>query len=284
MKTTVYADVLLVRCSLMVFAAYSAVALVWGEKYRLHRLAFGSFAVSLISTAAVLFARRFINFPCVLCLIMLGTYFCFGSLGFKRNIYISFTALAGAFAVGGARTALENTGIKAGLFVTAALLFACLGVFLKKIRSAVVKKQQLCRLTVCRGEKSAELCALVDSGNELRGAHSESVIVAERQAVSCLFEGAETEIRLLPCKSAGGEGALIGVLCDYALVNGKKCEGVIVAAVDMRLGGAYNALIGTELSKTGDGSLSCVGGSVTRKQSHTSKKQDGEPSPVLGGR
>lgn len=247
MKTAIYADALLADCSLMVFTAYSAAALVWGEKYWLRRLFLGSLAVSLISTAAVLFARRLVNLPCIFGIIMLGTYFCFGRLGIKRNISMSFTAMAAAFVVGGAKTALDNTGIKAGLFVTAALLFAALWVFVKKIGSAVVKKQQLCRLTVCRGEKSVELCALVDSGNELRGARSESVIVAERQAAGCLFEGAETEIRLLPCKSAGGEGALIGVLCDYALINGKKREGVIVAVVDVSLGEAYNALIGTEL-------------------------------------
>lgn len=247
MKPVVYADVLLLQCFFMVFTAYVAAALIWGRECSLCRIGLSSFAVSLLSSAMVLFAPRLVNPPCVAGVVMLGTYFSFGRLGFKQNLGLSLTALVAAFAVSGARVALNNIGIGSGLFVTAALLFACLLGFVKKIRSAVVKKQQFCRVTVCKGAKSVELYALVDSGNELRGAHSESVIVAERQAAGCLFDGAETDLRLLPCKSAGGEGALVGVLCDYALVNGKRYEGIITAVVDISLGEGYNALVGAGL-------------------------------------
>jgi hypothetical protein len=46
----------------------------------------------------------------------------------------------------------------------------------------------------------------------------------------------------------GNNGVLVGVRCDYVLVNGVKRDGVIVAAVDSLGGAAYNALIAPELN------------------------------------
>jgi hypothetical protein len=75
----------------------------------------------------------------------------------------------------------------------------------------------------------------------------ESVIVARRKAVQTLFEGADTDLRLLPFSTVGNSGVLLGVRCDYALVNGVKKSGVIVAASDSVGGAAYNALVAPEL-------------------------------------
>jgi hypothetical protein len=130
-----------------------------------------------------------------------------------------------------------------------AVIYGFLLVMLKKIKSAVVKRQHLYRLTVYRDGVGLRLTALADTGNELRGSNGESVIIAERSAVKRLYENAEDRLRLLPFKSVGkADGVLIGVLCDYAVLDGVTREAVIVAAVDARLGnGVYNALINPEL-------------------------------------
>lgn len=252
MEVKIYADVLFAISSLMVFTAYGATALLCGIKASVIRVTFGSFVISLISTVLTLYFRRFVNPACIFALAMLGTYLCLNVTDIKRNIKYSLLSLLCGALIGGVKIALSETGLindtAAGLVLTAAVLYAGFFTVLKKVRAVTVKKQRLCRLTVCRGDIKAELTALVDTGNELRGSNHESVIIAERQAAGCLFEEADTALRLLPYKSIGsGDGVLVGVLCDYALIDGVKTEKVIVAAVDGTIGGgAYNALINPE--------------------------------------
>lgn len=248
----IYADVLFAICSLMVFTAYGAAALICGIGVRIKRLVFGSFAVSLISTLLVLYLRHFVNPVSIFVLVMLGTYLCLGVTAVGKNIICSLTCLICAVFIGGARTAAGNIGINdntiLGIVFTTALLYIGFFAVIKKVRAVTVNKQKFCRLTVCKGDKKAELTALVDTGNELKGSDLESVIIAERQAVETLFENAQTDLRLLPFKSVGSSGVLFGVLCDHVLIDGVKKENVIVAAVDVSLGtGAYNALIDPEV-------------------------------------
>jgi hypothetical protein len=247
MENVVYADAVLAVTGLMLFAAYGLTALVFGIRVKLIRLILGSFAVSLISTVAMLFFTDLVNPVSILVLVMLGTYLCLGVARLKDSLIYSLTSLAFAALVAGAKSAVANMGLigntAAGVIATAVMVYTAFLICLKRIRAATVKKQRLYRITVCKGDLSVRLTALADTGNELRGPNSESVIIADRQAVSCLFATAEAELRLLPYKSIGkDDGVLVGVLCDYALVNAVKTERVIVAAVDGLDNGIYNAL------------------------------------------
>lgn len=256
MEVTIYADVLFAVCFLMVFTAYGAAALICGIRTGIKRLVAGSAAVSLLSSLSVLCLRSFINPVSIFALVMLGTYLClgqgFGGTEIKSNLVCSFVALICGVLAGGLRTALKNTGIcdsaVSGGVITAAILYICFFAVMRRLRAVTVKKQRFCRLTVCRGSRSAELTALVDTGNELGAESFKSVIIAERRAVEPLFEGADTALRLLPYKSVGREGVLFGILCDYAVIDGVKKYDVIVAAADTRLGGGmYNALVSPEV-------------------------------------
>ncbi len=255
MEIKIYADVLFAICSLMVFTAYGAVALVSNISTSLKRVAFGSFVISLLSTVIVLWCRAFINPVSILLIAMLGTYLCFnlGITAIKQNIVYSFAALACGTLMGGVKAAMANIGLINnglwGIVLTMVILYVCFFAVLKKIRAVTVKKQQLYPISVYRDNIRVDLVALVDTGNELKGQCLESVIIAERQRVSCLFEGAEASLRLLPFKTIDkGDGVLIGVLCDYVLIKGVKKSSVIVAAVDTVMGnGVYNALINPEM-------------------------------------
>jgi hypothetical protein len=251
MENVVYADVVLLVTGLMLFASYGLTALVFGIGVRLRRLIFGSFAVSIISTVAMLFFTRFVNPVSTLVLVMLGTYLCLGVAHPKDNLIYSLTSFAFAALIAGVKSAVANMGLigntTAGILLTSVVVCTAFLGCLKRIRAATVKKQQLYRITVCKGGLSVELTALADTGNELRGPNSESVIIADRQAVGCLFETAQTQLRLLPYKSIGKtDGVLVGVLCDYAFINGVKMDSVIVAGVDGFGNGVYNALVNPE--------------------------------------
>ncbi len=251
MTVKIYADVLFLLCSLTVFTAYGGVCLMLNRSISLKRLISGSFVISLLSVIIVLYFKQWINPVSVFLLTVLGTYLCLDIKALKLNIFCSLAALACGTLIGGVRLALFNLGIFDngvwGMILTLALLYLGFFAVLKRIRAVTVKKQQLYAVTVYKGNKRVDLIALADTGNELRGQDSERVIIAERQAVSCLYEGAEVALRLLPYKTVGkGEGVLIGVVCDYILLNGKRYNKVIVAAVDARLGAYYNALINPE--------------------------------------
>jgi stage II sporulation protein GA (sporulation sigma-E factor processing peptidase) len=255
MKTEVYADILFAVTGLMLFTVYGSTALTFGIRVRLTRLIFGSSVTSLISTAAMLLLRDIINPVSILVLVMLGTYLCLGTVNPKDNIIYSLTALAYAALIAGVKTAIANIGLPGnntvGVILTGGMLYAASFVCLKRIKSAIVKKQQLCRITVCKGSKSVQLTALVDTGNELTGPDSESVIIAERSAVSCLFDQAqaETDLRLIPYTSIGkSNGVLMGVLCDCILINDIRRERVIVAASDSLCSSKYNALISPSIT------------------------------------
>ena len=249
MVVKIYADVLFAISSLMVFTAYGAVALIYNLHVRVLRIILGSCVISFFSTVIVLYFGNTVNPVSVFALAMLGTYLCLNVTALKRNIACSFSALAFGALIGGVKTAAAQLSLQGdtalGIILTTALLYIGFFAVIKRVRAVTVKKQQFCRLTVCKGESKAELIALVDTGNELKGHELESVIIAERQAVDCLFKEANTSLRLLPFKSIGrADGVLIGVMCDYVLIDGVRKNGVIVAAVDTALGdGMYNALI-----------------------------------------
>lgn len=252
MEVKIYADILFAVSFAALFASYGMTALLCGIRVKTVRILLGSFAVALISTVLVLCVSGGVNPAVIIALAMLGTYLCLGVRSIKRNISCSLLSLLCAALIGGAKAALSRTGLldntAAGVVLTAALVYAAALLVKKRLAAGVIKKQRLCRLTVCRDGRKAELCALADTGNELKGKNLESVIIAERQAVSCLFElkNADTSIRLLPYKSIGGSGVLIGIVCDYAVIDGVKKENVIVAPIDKCFGGSYNALINPE--------------------------------------
>lgn len=244
MELKIYADVLFAVTALMMFAAYGAAAVLVGYRTGIGRLLAGAALVGLISTAAVLCLGSRLAVLSVIPLGMLGTYLCLGRMSLRKNLLCTALALLFAALTGGVRTALGNIGLSGSTNFTAAVLYVLLRLCVRHISARTVKKQHIYRLTVCKGGVSIELNALADTGNELKGADGESVIIADKNAVRCLFEAADTDIRLIPCVTVGGEGTLIGVRCDSLAVNGVTKQGVIVAAAKGRLGnGVYNALI-----------------------------------------
>lgn len=239
----VYADIMVLTSTAMVFAAYGTAALIHDIPVRVIRLLIVSLALSIVSTAITLFLNFAANPVTLLILLISGTRLCFGKTPVRKNLIYSLTALACAIFAGGVRLAASSLP----WVLPVALLYIALFAVIKHIRAVAVKHQKLCHITVYRGSRSAELTALTDTGNEL-SCKGERVIIAEKKSVADLFEDPGKDLRLIPYKSIGNEGILLGIKCDYALIDNVKKDTVIVAAVDMPLGsGVYNALINPEM-------------------------------------
>ncbi len=241
--TVVYADIMVLTSTVMLFAAYGTAALIHGIPAKVTRILIVSLILSIVSTIIILFFRFASNPVTAFALLVSGTWLCFGKIPIKKNLIYSLTALVCAILTGGVRLAVGSLP----WILPVTLLYIAIFAAIKHIRAAVVKHQKLCHITVYRGEKSAELTALTDTGNEL-SCNGEKVIIAEKNAVADLFDNPDKDLRLIPYKSIGSEdGVLIGIRCDYALIDYVKKDTVIVAAVDTSLGsGVYNALINPE--------------------------------------
>ena len=240
--TVVYADIMVLTSTAMLFASYGITALIQGGRVKLIRILIISFLLSMISTVISLYLNFAANPATAILLLIIGTRLCFGKLPLKKNLICSLTTLACALLAGGVRLAAGSFWI-----IPAALMYIGIIAALRHVRPAAVIRQRLCPVTLCRGDKRVSLTALVDTGNEL-SYQGKGVIVAERAAVAPLFQDPGKDIRIIPYKSIGNnEGVLIGIRCDYALIDNKKKDTVIVAAVDTSLGrGVYNALIDPE--------------------------------------
>ena len=95
---------------------------------------------------------------------------------------------------------------------------------------------------------------LVDSGNLLCDPMDSSpVIVVKREVIASVTgssiitenEKLKPRIRLIPAKSIIGEKILIGIRCDYVLINERKFENTVIAVDEEEEGtfGGYSALV-----------------------------------------
>lgn len=241
--TVVYADIMILTSTAMLFASYLTAALIHNIGIRVVRILVISFILSVISTIVILYLGFMANPVTAVLLLSAGTALCFGKMTLKKNITYSLTALASAILAGGVRLATGSFP----WVIPVTLMYIGIFIFIKQIRSAAIQHQRLCPIILYRGDTKVSLTALIDTGNEL-SYRGERVIIAEKKAVAPLYENPGEDLRLIPYKSIGNNtGVLIGIKCDGAWIDNTKKDTVIVAAVDTSLGrGVYNALIDPE--------------------------------------
>ncbi len=136
--------------------------------------------------------------------------------------------------------------------VAAYLLFSLLiKIFGKEARYAAE-----CEITLTAGEKTANLRAIVDTGNSVSDIFGKSeIIIADKSAVNALFDADDTEkqtrYRAIPFNTVSGYSLLEGYRCDSGTVkNGDKTlilQKPVIAASNTPLSDGFNAIVNPKI-------------------------------------
>ncbi len=285
MGQTVYVDLLFLINFSMDFLCFFLTAKILSRKLPLVRAILGS-ALGGVYGVVALFpdygTAVSLMIDAAVCLVMCLAVF--AAKGRMRDIpLLALVYIAVSMALGGFMTALfnllnktnipldaadvESDGISVWVFALLAIISAAITLFGGKFFKRKAE-QTSADIEITYNGKKLKLCAMVDSGNLLRepisgkpcivadAARLEKIMPPEvlRAARKKDFKAVETlkienarNIRLIPTRTAAGDGVLIGVRVESVTVESKKGKKSIDVFV-----------VPAELGKTADGSEALI--------------------------
>lgn len=132
-------------------------------------------------------------------------------------------------------------------------------IFLRFLKTTA-KTAGECSVTVTSPEGTAQLRAILDSGNSLEDVFGKSeIIIADKTAVEALLGTVQlkqnpelqTRYRLIPCSTVSGTDVLEGYRCDSAVIKTENrsvtVEKPILAIAKTPLRDGYNAIVNPEI-------------------------------------
>ena len=287
----IYADVVFLINWVMNFFIFLITGMIVRKKPKKWRLIVGSGASAFLFCLLIFLPaiNRYYNFFSALIVLLSGILITFGFKDFKELGKLVIFAHISAFAVGGVGSAIffytnmssmigNMVGFTVNYFSFRILIAAvCISyIIIKLILTALskisIKKQAIYNIKIISGTQSAEILALVDTGNSLVDPVSKSpVIIAEFEHVyeflpekmrelyisrqeddlsliiaAVTGDEFEKSIRMIPFKSLGKEnGMLIGFKPDTVEIT--KDNNKVLKLYDVVVG-IYNL----NLTKNGD--------------------------------
>ena len=291
----IYADIVFLINWIMNFLIFRITAMIVKKRVKLWRLVLGSGASALLFCLLIFMPviNEYYNIFSALIVLLTGILITFGFIELKELGKITVFAHISAFAVGGIGSALffsTNMGNFIGnivgatinyfsfrvLIATACLSYIIIKLILMTLHKITIKKQAIYNIKIIIGDRSAEISALVDTGNSLIDPLSKSpVIIAEFEHIheflpekmQALYtsrqegdlsliisaisgEEIEKNIRMIPFRSLGTEnGMLIGFKPDTVLIAKEnetlKLYDVVVGIYNLSLtkNGDYQGLL-----------------------------------------
>ena len=283
--TVIYVDTLFFLNTLVDYLLLLAAARLAGEPLRRWRCALGAALGGLYAVAIFLPGLGFLSHPlCRLASVVLMMLVSYG--GSRRLLRQGVLFVALTFAFGGGVVAIGlmgGTGLSLGkgvfysaldlkvVLLSAAVCYGVLTLVFQRLARHSATSGELVNIKLYLGENTADLTALVDTGNTLTDPVSgQPVVVAEGERLGQLFPqgkrpslvdlrnptGALTRLgtgewksrfRLLPYRSVGVDhGLLLAVRVDRMELDGQRIGPMLVALSPTSVsdGGGYQALIG----------------------------------------
>ena len=283
--TVIYVDTLFFLNTLVDYLLLLAAARLAGEPLRRWRFALGAALGGLYAVAIFLPGLGFLSHPlCRLASVVLMMLVSYG--GSRRLLRQGVLFVARTFAFGGGVVAIGlmgGTGLSLGkgvfysaldlkvVLLSAAVCYGVLTLVFQRLARHSATSGELVNIKLYLGENTADLTALVDTGNTLTDPVSgQPVVVAEGERLGQLFPqgkrpslvdlrnptGALTRLgtgewksrfRLLPYRSVGVDhGLLLAVRVDRMELDGQRIGPMLVALSPTSVsdGGGYQALIG----------------------------------------
>ena len=283
--TVIYVDTLFFLNTLVDYLLLLAAARLAGEPLRRWRFALGAALGGLYAVAIFLPGLGFLSHPlCRLASVVLMMLVSYG--GSRRLLRQGVLFVALTFAFGGGVVAIGlmgGTGLSLGkgvfysaldlkvVLLSAAVCYGVLTLVFQRLARHSATSGELVDIKLYLGENTADLTALVDTGNTLTDPVSgQPVVVAEGERLGQLFPqgkrpslvdlrnptGALTRLgtgewksrfRLLPYRSVGVDhGLLLAVRVDRMELDGQRIGPMLVALSPTSVsdGGGYQALIG----------------------------------------
>ena len=283
--TVIYVDTLFFLNTLVDYLLLLAAARLAGEPLRRWRFALGAALGGLYAVAIFLPCLGFLSHPlCRLASVVLMMLVSYG--GSRRLLRQGVLFVALTFACGGGVVAIGlmgGTGLSLGkgvfysaldlkvVLLSAAVCYGVLTLVFQRLARHSATSGELVNIKLYLGENTADLTALVDTGNTLTDPVSgQPVVVAEGERLGQLFPqgkrpslvdlrnptGALTRLgtgewksrfRLLPYRSVGVDhGLLLAVRVDRMELDGQRIGPMLVALSPTSVsdGGGYQALIG----------------------------------------
>ncbi len=283
--TVIYVDTLFFLNTLVDYLLLLAAARLAGEPLRRWRFALGAALGGLYAVAIFLPGLGFLSHPvCRVASVVLMMLVSYG--GSRRLLRQGVLFVALTFAFGGGVVAIGlmgGTGLSLGkgvfysaldlkvVLLSAAVCYGVLTLVFQRLARHSATSGELVNIKLYLGENTADLTALVDTGNTLTDPVSgQPVVVAEGERLGQLFPqgkrpslvdlrnptGALTRLgtgewksrfRLLPYRSVGVDhGLLLAVRVDRMELDGQRIGPMLVALSPTSVsdGGGYQALIG----------------------------------------
>ena len=283
--TVIYVDTLFFLNTLVDYLLLLAAARLAGEPLRRWRFALGAALGGLYAVAIFLPGLGFLSHPlCRLASVVLMMLVSYGGSRRLLRQGVLFVALTFAFGGGVVTIGLMGgTGLSLGkgvfysaldlkvVLLSAAVCYGVLTLVFQRLARHSATSGELVNIKLYLGENTADLTALVDTGNTLTDPVSgQPVVVAEGERLGQLFPqgkrpslvdlrnptGALTRLgtgewksrfRLLPYRSVGVDhGLLLAVRVDRMELDGQRIGPMLVALSPTSVsdGGGYQALIG----------------------------------------
>lgn len=268
----VYADVLIVLNLIVDFFLLRASAKISGLTPGVGRM-LGGAAVGAVSSLYIFLPQSGIMlellFRMAVCLLM--TVFTFGFKSIKLYFKNAFILFAVTCAYAGMMIAfwyifrpdgmiINNSVVYFDISAVVLAVSSVIGYILFSVFSMIFSKNskcaERCSITVFADGKSADMTAIVDTGNSVEDVFGSSeVIVADKSSIERLFgdisdrekESLKKRYRVLPCGTVTGGGMLEGYRCDSAVITeGKKnitVKNPILAVSKVSLNDDYSAIV-----------------------------------------
>lgn len=284
--TVIYVDTLFLLNALVDYLLLLAAARLAGEPLRRWRFGAGAVLGGLYAVAIFLPGLGFLSHP--LCRMASAALMLLAAYGGSRRLLrqgLIFLALTCAFGggvvaiglMGGQGLSLAGSGVFYSsldlkmVLLSAAVCYVALTLAFQRIGRHTALSGELLPARLTLGDRTAEIMALVDTGNTLTDPVSgRPVMVAEGDSLNSLFPeqhrpgpadlrdpaGAlprlgtgdwKGRFRLLPYRAVGVErGLLLTLRVDRVMLAGRDCGPLLVALSPTPVsdGGGYRALVG----------------------------------------
>ncbi len=263
---TVYIEPFIADNFLMNYLLLFLTALILSRKTVWWRLLLAACAGAAYAVAALGTGDGFLNgIACKLCVSAGMCLIAFGYTGLKAfatqllGMYVVTLLLAGSallcvYLSGGSAELEDGLAVDSDAFrwVLLGVLLAALlcGWVRNTLRRVNVREGLVRNIRIVLGKKYVELRAFLDTGNNMTGLFGEPVILAEREKISILAEGAA--MRRVPYRTVAGEAEVDAFLADEVVfLSGRRrsVTGVLIAVYGGRLctDGSFGALLNPNL-------------------------------------
>lgn len=285
--TVIYVDTLFLLNAVIDYLLLLAAARLAGEPLRRLRFGVGSVLGGLYAVAIFLPGLSFLSHP--LCRVASAAVMLVTAYGGSRRLLrqgLLFLALTCAFGggvvaiglMGGQGLALGSSGVFYSpldlkmVLLSAAVCYGVLYLVFQRAGRHTALSGELVPATLMLGDRTAELTALVDTGNTLTDPTSgRPVMVAEGDSLASLFPNEKrprpedlldpaggmarlgtgewrSRFRLLPYRAVGVDrGLLLALRVDRVVLDGQNKGPLLVALSPTSVsdGGGYRALVGS---------------------------------------